>query len=67
MDSSRLQSIGSFMFIYGLISAALYFVNMNLIIFIWVDLFGDIVGWILRVFIILFGAGLWVLGKFMVK
>jgi hypothetical protein len=64
---NNLESIGRFLAIYGAISMALWFANMNLVIFIWMDLAGDVIGWVIRIVMVLAGAGMWIAGRFLVK
>lgn len=63
--ASGLQKIGGAICVYGLISAALWFVHMNLIILMWMDLAGPEIGWAIRGAMILLGGGMWVAGAVM--
>lgn len=63
---NRLESIGKFLTIYGALSMALWFANMNLVIFIWMDLAGDVIGWIIRIVMVLAGAGMWIAGRILI-
>lgn len=55
MSKRTLNSIGRFLIIYGGLSAIMYFFGYNLVILMWVDLAGPIIGWILRGAMIVIG------------
>ena len=54
-----MQGIGSLLFLGGIISSALYFVNMELLLLAWIDSWGTTTGWIIRGAMIVVGALLW--------
>ena len=54
---------GGYMFFFGLGSIILSFLGMQFVILIWIDFFGPIVGWIIRIGLTLGGAALWIAGK----
>lgn len=58
-----LQKVGSALAIYGAISAVLYFLHMNLIILMWMDLGGPEIGWAIRGLMIVGGAIMFGAGK----
>lgn len=62
-----LQKVGGALFVYGLLSAALWFVHMNLIILMWMDLGGPEIGWAIRGVMILGGAAMWGIGRAMAR
>lgn len=57
-----MKSIGSFMAIAGLISIALYFFGYELKILMWIDNWGETVGWAIRGGLVVVGAALWLFG-----
>jgi hypothetical protein len=54
-----MQGIGSLLFLGGVISSVLYFVNMELLVLAWIDNWGATTGWIIRGAMIVVGALLW--------
>lgn len=62
---NKLQYVGGFLVSAGVFSIILYFIDYNLSILIWIDLWGETVGWIIRGGITLLGAVLWVVSKMM--
>lgn len=44
-----LKSIGGFLLAAGLASIALFFFDMNLKILMWIDMWGETIGWIIRI------------------
>ncbi|QLG45318.1 hypothetical protein [Costertonia aggregata] len=54
----QLSGIGSFMALAGIISTALSFFNYNLRLLTWIDMWGETVGWIIRIGLIVVGAAL---------
>ena len=62
-----LQKVGGALFLYGVLSAVLWFVHMNLIILMWMDFAGVEVGWAIRGGMIVGGAIMFGAGKFLDK
>ena len=56
--ASKVTGLGVLLALYGLLSCVLYFFDYNLRILMWVDLWGPLVGWGLRVAFILGGGAL---------
>lgn len=59
----KLAYIGSFLASAGVFSIVLYFMDFNLRILLWIDLWGDVVGWMIRGGMVVLGAGLWLASK----
>lgn len=51
------------MFFFGVGSAILYFLNMEFILLAWIDMWGPVVGWIIRGVLAVGGGILWLLGR----
>lgn len=58
-----MKSLGGTMFFFGVGSIALYFLNMEFIILVWIDLWGPTPGWIIRAALIAVGGLLWIAGS----
>lgn len=58
-----MRFFGGLLIAIGLISAALFFLNMNFIFLKWINRWGDMTGWIIRGGIVLIGLVLYILGK----
>ncbi|NZA26899.1 hypothetical protein H0E84_10935 [Luteimonas sp. SJ-92] len=58
-----MKSIGGLMFVLGLGSFLLNFMNMEFKLLTWIDNWGPTVGTIIRVVMIVVGVALWVLGN----
>ena len=58
-----MKKIGGAMFLFGIGSAVLYFLNMELFLLSWIDLWGPVVGWIIRGVLAVGGGAMWLLGK----
>ena len=56
-----LKGIGGLLLGFGLISTVLYFLDMNLSILMWIDMWGDGVGWAIRGGMILAGGAIFAL------
>ncbi|WP_109851647.1 hypothetical protein [Aquimarina sp. AU58] len=56
---SKLSSIGSLLFLMGLVSTILSIFNYNLKLLIWIDLWGTFMGWVIRIFLIIGGAAIY--------
>lgn len=62
---SKLTGIGALMVLFGIASGILSFFNYNLKLLMWVDLWGEAMGWVIRIALIIIGAGLlFVFNKF---
>lgn len=52
------------MAIFGALSIVLYFINYNLRILLWIDNWGDTIGWVIRIGLVVVGALLYfIIGK----
>ncbi|MBP7584560.1 MAG: hypothetical protein KBA61_11025 [Spirochaetes bacterium] len=60
---SQFKSIGAFLALAGIASIVLNFINWNLKILMWIDMWGSTVGWIIRVGLIIAGGILYLLGS----
>lgn len=60
---SQFKSIGAFLVLAGIASIVLNFINWNLKILMWIDMWGTTVGWIIRVGLIVAGGILYLLGS----
>jgi hypothetical protein len=58
-----MKSVGTYMFIFGAISIALHFFNMELRLLSWIETWGPGIGWAIRVGLVVVGAGLWFVGR----
>ncbi|MEM1442722.1 MAG: hypothetical protein AAGF67_10295 [Verrucomicrobiota bacterium] len=58
-----MKRIGGLMFFFGVGSAILYFLNFEFIILAWIDMWGPVVGWIIRAALAIVGGILWLVGK----
>ncbi len=50
-----IRRIGVFVICFAIASMLLFFVDLNIRILTWVDMWGTTIGWILRVVILVFG------------
>jgi len=57
-----MNSIGLYMAIAGIASVVLHFMNMNLRLLMWIDMWGPTVGWAIRIGLIVVGGALFLLG-----
>ena len=67
MEKSKIQGIGGTVALAGVASIVLYFINFNLRILMWIDAWGEGVGWAIRVGLVLLGAAIWAAGAFLGK
>ena len=67
MEKSRIQGIGGTIALAGVVSIVLNFINFNLRILMWIDAWGEGVGWAIRVGLVLLGAAIWAAGAFLGK
>jgi len=51
-----------YMAIAGIASIVLLFMNMNLSLLIWIDMWGETIGWAIRIGLIIVGGALFLLG-----
>ena len=58
-----MKSIGGLLFFFGIGSMVLYFMNMEFILLMWVDMWGLTIGWIIRIAMAVIGGGMWLLGE----
>ncbi len=56
--SDRIQQLGGLMVTAGLLSMVLYFADYNLKVLAWVDLWGPVAGWAIRLGLVAGGAAL---------
>ncbi len=56
-------SIGALIGVYGIASSVLYFNGYNIRLLLWVDQWGMTAGWIIRIVLIVAGAGLYIYGR----
>ncbi len=59
--------IGIYTMALGVISIVLIFFNLNLNLLIWIDQWGTITGWIIRIGFVVLGGVIWFLGRLMQK
>lgn len=62
---NSVRSAGYVLLIIGLGSAVLYLIGFNIKFLVWIDMWGEEVGWIIRAGIILFGVFLHFVGGLM--
>jgi len=58
-----MQKIGGYIAVFGIISTILYFLDMNLFLLVWIDNWGEGVGWAIRLGLIALGGILFFVGK----
>ncbi len=58
-----MKQLGGTMFLFGIISAVLHFINYELVILIWIDSWGPTVGWIIRAALVIVGGVLWLIAN----
>jgi predicted membrane chloride channel (bestrophin family) len=54
-EKIKISYLGIGMIIAGVASIVLYFMSMNLLILAWIDFFGETIGWVFRVLLIIIG------------
>ncbi|MDB4107734.1 hypothetical protein N8368_01680 [Bacteroidia bacterium] len=54
-----LGTIGSYAAIFGVLSTIMNFFDYNMRLLMWIDLWGETTGWIIRIALIVVGAALW--------
>jgi hypothetical protein len=65
--SKMMQSAGGFLASAGALSIVLYFIGYNLRILMWIDAGGPAMGWAIRIGLVLIGAVVFGVGKFVIK
>jgi len=60
-----LYSAGGFLALAGIISIALYFIDWNLSVLMWIDIWGPTMGWIIRIGVTAIGVIMFAIGFFM--
>ncbi len=58
-----MRFLGVILIVVGLVSAGVYFLNMNFIFLTWINKWGATTGWIIRGGMVLLGLILYFLGK----
>ena len=59
----NMKSLGGTMFFFGVGSAILYFLNVEFIFLLWIDLWGPTMEWIIRGVLAVLGGVLWLMGN----
>jgi len=60
---AKMKRIGRLMFVLGVGSIVLGFMNMQFILLSWVDSWGPAIGWAIKIVFIVAGGALWFLGN----
>ena len=55
--------IGGLMFFLGLFSVGMHFLERELVLLLWIDNWGEVTGWTIRIALIVIGGGLWIAGR----
>lgn len=58
-----MKSWGGNFFFFGVGSIILHFLQMEFIILAWIDMWGESVGWAIRIGLVVAGAAMWLLGR----
>ena len=58
-----MKRIGGIFLFFGIGSIVLGFMNMQFILLSWVDLWGPLVAWVIKIALIIVGGALWFLGN----
>lgn len=58
-----MKTIGGYLFIFGVGSIVLYFLNMQFVVLSWIDNWGPDLAWAIRGAMTLVGAALWLFAK----
>lgn len=56
-----MKSLGMYMALAGIISIALNFMERNLSILMWIDMWGETIGWAIRIGLIVVGGALFLM------
>jgi len=59
----KIPSIGAFLAIADILSSVLSFIGYNLRLLLWIDMWGPVVGWVIRIALIVVGGALFFFGK----
>lgn len=51
----KISNLGIAIAIAGLLSILFYFLPFDLLILVWIDFFGEIIGWVIRITLIIIG------------
>jgi hypothetical protein len=62
-QEAEMKKWGGYMFFFGIGSIILHFIGMQFIILVWIDFWGPLVGWIIRIGLAVGGAVLWLVGN----
>ena len=54
---------GGTLFFFGVGSIVLYYLNMEFILLAWIDMWGESIGWAIRIGLAVVGGAMWLLGK----
>jgi hypothetical protein len=57
------SSIGAVIAVYGIVSSILYFIGYNMRLLVWIDQWGSIAGWIIRVALVIVGGVMYLIGR----
>ena len=57
------SSIGALIGVYGIVSSVLYFIGYTMRLLLWVDQWGIITGWIIRIVLVVIGTVLYIYGR----
>ena len=58
-----MRSIGGTLFFFGLGSIVLYFLNMEFFILAWIEMFGELPAWAIRIALMVGGGLMWIFGN----
>ena len=54
-----MRSIGGYMFFFGLGSMVLHYLNLDFVLLMWVDNWGERTGWLIRILLAVIGGLIW--------
>lgn len=54
-----MRSIGGYMFFFGLGSMVLYYLDLDFVLLMWVDNWGERTGWLIRILLAVVGGLIW--------
>jgi len=58
-----MRSIGGTLFFFGLGSIVLYFLKMEFILLAWIEMFGELPAWAIRIGMTIGGGLMWIFGN----
>jgi hypothetical protein len=58
-----MRGLGGTLFFFGVGSALLNLVGFEFILLMWIDLWGSVIGWLIRIALIVGGGALWLIGR----